>query len=142
MGQPRPFLIYFRLFKDTLQFLQQINVKNLHPVYSAGIRTHDLWNITTRPGLPPGKINFTHLDAQMYLKCIHKYLPTYLPSWPPHYLNPNFATSDFYHKNFFHKTSRIREFCQKFYVGLICSRHTYAPYCLHQIIWHSSRRKY
>ena len=34
MGQPRPL---FRLFKQTLQFLQQINVTNVH---GAGIQTH------------------------------------------------------------------------------------------------------
>ena len=50
------FFIYFCLSKHTLQFLRQINVKNVHPVYGAGIRTHDLWKhesppITTRPGL-------------------------------------------------------------------------------------------
>ena len=33
---PGLFLIYFRLFKHTLQFLQQINVKYLHPLYGAG----------------------------------------------------------------------------------------------------------
>ena len=43
MGQPRPL---FRPFKQTLQFLQQINVKNVHPVYSARIPTHDLWNMS------------------------------------------------------------------------------------------------
>ena len=44
MGQSRPlFLFIFGLFKQTLlQFLQQINVKNVHPVSSAGIRTHNL----------------------------------------------------------------------------------------------------
>ena len=42
-------LIYFRLFKQTLRFLQQIYVKNLHPVYGAGIRTHDLSNMSLRP---------------------------------------------------------------------------------------------
>ena len=31
------FFVYFRLFKPTLKFLQQINVKNVHPVYDAGI---------------------------------------------------------------------------------------------------------
>ena len=31
------FSFLFSLFKQTLQFLQQINVKNVHPVYSAGI---------------------------------------------------------------------------------------------------------
>ena len=38
------FFVYFRLYKQALQFLQQINVKNFHIVYSAGIRTHDLEN--------------------------------------------------------------------------------------------------
>ena len=32
-----PFLFIFGLFKQTLQFLQQIYVKNVHPVYGAGI---------------------------------------------------------------------------------------------------------
>ena len=40
------FLVYFRLFKQTLQFLQQIYVKNVHPVYGAGIRTNDLKNVS------------------------------------------------------------------------------------------------
>ena len=52
-GHFPPLFVYFRLFE---QFLQQINVKNVHPVYGAGIQTHDLWNesppITTTPGLP------------------------------------------------------------------------------------------
>ena len=30
------FFIYFRLFKHTLQYLQQINVKNVHPVTVLG----------------------------------------------------------------------------------------------------------
>ena len=52
------FFIYFRLFKQTLPFLQKINVKNVHPEYGTRIQTHDCWNmspspITTRPGLPP-----------------------------------------------------------------------------------------
>ena len=60
MGQPRPLFIYFHLFKRTLQFLQKINVKNVHPVYGAGIQTlrpleHESPPITTRPGLLPKK---------------------------------------------------------------------------------------
>ena len=31
------------------QFLQQINKKNVHPVNVAGIRTHDLWNMSLLP---------------------------------------------------------------------------------------------
>jgi len=36
------FFVNFRLFKQALQSLQQINVKIVHPVYGAGIRTHNL----------------------------------------------------------------------------------------------------
>ena len=37
-GQSRAsFFVYFRLFKQTLQFLQQINVKKVHLLYCAGI---------------------------------------------------------------------------------------------------------
>ena len=46
MGHPQPLFRVFRLFKQTLQLLQQINVKNVHPVYSAEIRTHDFWNMS------------------------------------------------------------------------------------------------
>ena len=43
------FFIYFHLFKQTLQFLQQINVKNVHPVYRAGVQTHNLLNTSLLP---------------------------------------------------------------------------------------------
>ena len=49
LGQPRPLFIYFRRFKHTLQILQQINVKNVHPVYGVGIGTHNLWNMSLLP---------------------------------------------------------------------------------------------
>ena len=50
--------IYFRLFKQTLQFLYQINVKNVHPEYSGWYSNpcpleHESPPITTRLGLPP-----------------------------------------------------------------------------------------
>ena len=49
MGHPRPlFRLFISLFKQIIQILQQINVKNVHPVSGAGIRTHD--PLTTRPG--------------------------------------------------------------------------------------------
>ena len=41
-ANPGLFFVYFRLFKQTLQLLQQINVKHVHPVTSAAIRTHNL----------------------------------------------------------------------------------------------------
>ena len=52
MGQPQPLLSFiFGLFKQTslLQFLQQIYVKNVHPVYGARIRTHNLGNMSLLP---------------------------------------------------------------------------------------------
>ena len=51
MGHPRSL---FRLFKfiskqTQIQFLQHINVKNVPPVYSAGIRTPGLQNMNPLP---------------------------------------------------------------------------------------------
>ena len=43
------FFIYFRLFEKTLQVLQQINLKNIHPVFGAGIQTHDLKDMSLVP---------------------------------------------------------------------------------------------
>ena len=40
------FFVYFSLFKQTLQFLRQIYVKKFHPVFCAGIRTHNLLNVS------------------------------------------------------------------------------------------------
>ena len=62
-ANPGLFFIYFCLFKHTLQFLQQINVKkcpssmwwrdsNSRPL------EHESPPITTRPGLPPCQPNF------------------------------------------------------------------------------------
>ena len=45
-ANPGLFSIYFYLFKH---ILQKINVKNVHPVYSAGIWIHDLLNISVPP---------------------------------------------------------------------------------------------
>ena len=41
---PASFIIYFRSFQ-TLRFLQQY-VKNIHPVHSAGIQTHNLLEVS------------------------------------------------------------------------------------------------
>ena len=49
MGQPRSIFRFFCLFKQTIQFLQQINVKNVNPVNGAWIRTYDLQNISLLP---------------------------------------------------------------------------------------------
>ena len=52
MGQPRPFLLFiFGFFKQTLlQFIQQIYVKNVDPVYG-DLLEHESPPITTRPEL-------------------------------------------------------------------------------------------
>ena len=45
------FVFIVSLFKQTLQFFQQINVKNVnfYPIYDAGIRTYDLSNMSCLP---------------------------------------------------------------------------------------------
>ena len=43
------FYVYFCLFTQTLQFLQQINVKNGQPINCAGIQTHNLWSMGLLP---------------------------------------------------------------------------------------------
>ena len=43
---PGLFFIYFCLFKHTLQFLQQTNLENVPLENSAGIHTHNLWNMS------------------------------------------------------------------------------------------------
>ena len=50
MGHHRPlFRLFSVFFKQTVYFLQQINEKNVHPVYSTGIQTHDLQNVSLIP---------------------------------------------------------------------------------------------
>ena len=42
-ANPCIFVVYFRSLKQTsLQFYNKYMWKNVHPVYGAGIRTHDL----------------------------------------------------------------------------------------------------
>ena len=42
IGRPRPLLSFiFGLFKQTKHILQLVNVKNVHPVFSAVIQTHN-----------------------------------------------------------------------------------------------------
>ena len=43
------FFFIFVLFKKSLQFLQRIYVRNVHPVYGAGIRTHNVQNTSLLP---------------------------------------------------------------------------------------------
>ena len=61
---PGSFLFIFGLFKETNStFLQHINVKNVHTLYGAIIRTHDLLN--TRSGLT---------SNEMFSQAYHWYL--------------------------------------------------------------------
>ena len=46
---PGLFCIYFCLYQTSIQFLQQIYVKNDHPVYSDGIWTHNLLDTSHLP---------------------------------------------------------------------------------------------
>ena len=36
------FFVYFCVFKKKLQFFEEMDVKNFHPVYDAGVQTHNL----------------------------------------------------------------------------------------------------
>ena len=49
MGHTRLFFVSFLLLKQTLQFLQEITGENVHPLYGAGIQTHDLQNMSLIP---------------------------------------------------------------------------------------------
>ena len=59
-----------RLNQTTIQFLQQINGENVHPVSGAGIRTLDLksYPITTRPQLLTS-LSDTCLTCELFLLC-------------------------------------------------------------------------
>ena len=50
MGHPCVFFhVCLGFFEQTIQFSQQINEKNVHPVDNTGIRTHDLHNMSLPP---------------------------------------------------------------------------------------------
>ena len=48
-ANPGLFFVYFWSFQTKFHFLHQINVKNVHPVYGAKIRAHDLTNMSHTP---------------------------------------------------------------------------------------------
>ena len=51
LGQPRPLFVYFRSFQtnNTIFTTNQCKKCHFHPVSGAGIRTHDLWNVSLLP---------------------------------------------------------------------------------------------
>ena len=56
MGHPRPLFLFIFVFSNetSLQFLQEICVKNVHPVYGAGIQTNNLQNMSLNLPLDQG----------------------------------------------------------------------------------------
>ena len=48
-ANPSLFFIYFRVSNHITNFTTNSYVKNVHPVYGAGIRTHSLWNMSLLP---------------------------------------------------------------------------------------------
>ena len=50
MGQTRPLLHLLSSFQTHItNFTKNRQVKNVHPVYGAGIQTHNLWNVSLLP---------------------------------------------------------------------------------------------
>ena len=49
MAQPWPLFVHFQSFQINNTILQQINVKNVRPVYGAGFQTHNLSNMSHHP---------------------------------------------------------------------------------------------
>ena len=48
-ANPGLFFIYFQSFQTNNTILQQINAKNVYPVYGAQIWTHNLLNMSHHP---------------------------------------------------------------------------------------------
>ena len=74
MGHPRPLFRLFSSFQTNITILTT-NIgmwKNVHPVYGAGIRTHNLWNTSL---LPPLKfsLSFTPYVFSSFASLILKY---------------------------------------------------------------------
>ena len=46
---PASFSFIFGLFEQTIQFYSKYLWKNVHPVYGAGIQSHDLWKVSLFP---------------------------------------------------------------------------------------------
>ena len=46
---PASLSFIFVISNKQYNFFQQINVENVHPIYGAGIRTHNLWNMNLLP---------------------------------------------------------------------------------------------
>ena len=71
----------FIFHKQTIQFFQPINVKNVHPVYGVGIRTHDLQNMSLIP-LPIEVQSLLSLSLSLRFDSIKPkwiFVPKYLP---------------------------------------------------------------
>ena len=71
------FFVYFRTFsnKQYVQILQQINAKNVHPVFGAWIRTHSLLIKTTRPGQGVSKKVWLQVRLVLIVNGVETFLP-------------------------------------------------------------------
>ena len=49
IGHPQPLFRLFSYYQINITFLLQIFVNHVHPVYSAGIETHELHNMSLLP---------------------------------------------------------------------------------------------
>ena len=86
---PASFSFIFGLFKQTIQFLQQINAKkcpNVHPVSNPRPYVYESSPITTRPGLLSFQhLNYPHFQRLLWgCKCSLKRpkLNEKRPGWP------------------------------------------------------------
>ena len=68
MGHPRSLFHLFSSFQTNITILQQIHLKNVHPVYSAGIWTNDLWNMSLLPQPQDQDIFSTNMKISMLIQ--------------------------------------------------------------------------
>ena len=99
MGQPQPLFHLFSVFSNKLyNFYNKWMWKHVHPVYGAGIRTHDLSNKSRHP---------KPLDqGSRPCPSTHLYFTRYAPN--DEYLqSSSYATIELKHFNFFNLCSKL-----------------------------------
>ena len=64
MGQPWSLLRLFLSFQTNIAILQQIYVKNVHPVFGAGIQTHNKLRVTKENFLRHGLRVSNKIDSR------------------------------------------------------------------------------
>ena len=88
-ANPGLFFVYIWPFQtnNTILKTNQFGKGHVHPVYGAGIRTHDLQNVsllpkTTRPWIPPFILRFVYLSLFFPLVSYFFLFFSLLPSYP------------------------------------------------------------